>query len=128
MPSETLFFLAVVLSLAVAAPGCSKKKDTAQAAVPSPTQTAESPAQAPAESTPVVAAATPAQTQQERETNSQLEDLRLQIDAYQKIYKRKPASLAQMVQERFMTSLPPAPPGRHYNYDPASGKVDLAAN
>ena len=128
MPSDRLLFLSVVLSLVAVVPACSKKKDTAQAAAPAPTQTAETPAQATASGTSAVTASTTAQTQQERETNSQLENLRLQIDAYQKIYKRKPASLAQMVQERFMTSLPPAPPGRHYNYDPASGKVDLAAN
>jgi len=128
MRSRRLLVLTSVLSVALAAFGCSKKKETAQAATPASTETAESPAQAPAVGTSVSSAPTPAQTQQERETNSQLEDLRLQLDAYQKIYKRKPASLAQMVQEGFMTSLPPPPPGRHFNYDPASGKVDLAAN
>lgn len=128
MPSSRLLVLSIGLSLAVEISGCSKKKDTAQAATPASTQTAEAPTSTQAATAPALAAVTPVQSQQQRETNTQLEDVRLQVDAYQKVYKRKPASLAQMVQEGFMHALPPAPPGQHYSYDPASGKVDLAAN
>lgn len=55
----------------------------------------------------------------------QVQDLQLQVDAYQKIYKRNPASLSQMVQEGFLSSLPPAPRGRRFAYDPASARVSL---
>jgi len=54
-----------------------------------------------------------------------VKDLELQVDAYQKIYKRKPASLEQMVQEGFLKSLPPAPPGKRYSLDPATLRVSL---
>lgn len=123
MRSDRLIIFAGVLALGLVGAGCSKKKDTADA------NSASEPAAAaaPAGAAPVVAtpAASASQSPVEQEANAQVKDLQLQVDAYQKIYKRKPASLAQMVQEGFLPALPPAPPGRRFEYDPNSNRVTL---
>jgi hypothetical protein len=61
----------------------------------------------------------------EREASFQTQDLQLSVEAYEKIYKRKPASLEQMVREGFLASLPPAPPGKRFSLDPATGRVSV---
>lgn len=96
--------------------GCSKKQD-----VSSPANSAVEPA-----SQAAATAANPAPVKMTTEENSQVQDLQLQVEAYEKINKRKPASLQQMVQEGFLPSIPPAPPGKRFAYDPSSGRVNLA--
>lgn len=54
-----------------------------------------------------------------------IRDLQLSVDAYQKIYKRKPASLEQMVKEGFLASLPPTPPGKRFALDSATARVSV---
>lgn len=108
-----VIIISLVFGLAVA--GCSKQNDS----VPTASSAAEIAAQPPA---PAVGVAQPPAT---TEVNALVQDLQLQVDAYQKIYKRKPASLQQMVQEGFLSSLPPAPPGKRFSYDPDSGRVGL---
>jgi hypothetical protein len=61
----------------------------------------------------------------EREASFQTQDLQLSVEAYEKIYKRKPASLEQMVREGFLASLPPAPPGKRFTLDPATARVSV---
>ena len=106
----------MVLGLVVA--GCSKKKDAATA-----TNAAAEPANPAA--APAAPAASPDQARVEREASFQTQDLQLSVEAYEKIYKRKPASLEQMVRDGFLNSLPPAPPGKRFAYDPTSARVSL---
>lgn len=127
MRSNGRLCLAGALMLGLVAAGCSKKQETVAS---SSTTTETSPqAAAPAAPTPPPSApmrpAPPAQARAVSEANFQVQDLQLQVDAYQKIYKRKPESLAQMVQEGFLHALPPAPPGRQYTLDPATQRVSL---
>ena len=106
--------------------GCSKKQEVAvtpAATSEATSQTVAPPATAPRAAAPVV---NPAETRVASEVNFQVKDLELQVDAYQKIYKRKPESLEQMVREGFLSSLPPAPPGKRYSLDPATSRVSLA--
>jgi hypothetical protein len=67
-----------------------------------------------------------AKTQAEKDAPYQLKDLQLSVEAYEKIFKRKPASLEQMVKEGFLASLPLAPTGKKFTYDSATGRVSLA--
>ena len=110
MRSKRLVPYVSVVAIGLFAAGCSKKQEIAVA----PPTTTE-----PAAQVPVPAARAAA------EANFQVKDLELQVDAYQKIYKRKPGSLEQMVQEGFLSSLPPAPPGKRYHLDPATLRVSL---
>jgi len=116
MQNDKMIIFAVALALGLVGAGCSKKPDAAAA---SP---AGEPTAAPAATSPAASASS---SPVEREANTQLQDLQLQVDAYQKIYKRKPASLAQMVQEGFLPALPPAPAGKQFVYDPTSNQVSL---
>jgi len=125
MRSKRLVPYVGAVAIGLFAAGCSKKQEVATAA-PTTTapaaQTATADTQAPRTSVP--AASTP-QARAAAEANFQVKDLELQVDAYQKIYKRKPESLEQMVREGFLNSLPPAPPGKSYHLDPATGRVSL---
>lgn len=114
-----------VAAVGILASGCSKKQEAA--VTPAPTSAAVSQTAAPAATAPRAAApaAIAAQTRVASEANFQIKDLELQVDAYQKIYKRKPESLEQMVREGFLSSLPPAPPGKRYSLDPATSRVSL---
>lgn len=113
------------VAVGVFAGGCSKKEEVA--VTPAPTSEAVSQAVAPAAPAPTAAApaANPAQVRAASEASFQVQDLELQVDAYQKIYKRKPESLEQMVREGFLSALPPAPPGKRYSLDPATSRVSL---
>jgi hypothetical protein len=91
--------------------GCSKQPDVAAPIAPA--------------TTPAIPPANPAQARAASEANLQVKDLELQVDAYQKIYKRKPESLEQMVREGFLRALPPAPPGKRYSLDPVTSRVSL---
>jgi hypothetical protein len=99
-----------MLLLGLASGGCSKKA---------------APAGAPEVAAPQPAAQV-AETAQSEADVAYLRDLQLSVDAYEKIYKRKPATLEQMVREGFIAKLPPAPPGRHFTLDPATAHVGLA--
>jgi hypothetical protein len=108
MRSNQLVVLAGVLAFGLVMAGCSKKKDASTAA-----NSAADPANQ--ATTPVpVANEVP-----------YMRDLQLSVDAYQKIYKRKPASVEQMVQEGFLASLPPAPAGKRFTLDPATTRVSV---
>ncbi len=111
------------LAVGLFAMGCSKKQEVAAAptATEQPAQAATPAAPAPRPSAP----ASPAQARAVSEVNFQVKDLELQVDAYQKIYKRKPESLEQMVREGFLSSLPAAPPGKRYYLDSATLRVSL---
>jgi hypothetical protein len=113
MRSSQLILLAGALTLGLVVAGCSNKKDASTTA--NPAAEPANPAAAPA--------ASPAQARVERETSFQTKDLQLSVEAYEKIYKRKPASLEQMVQEGFLASLPAAPPGKRFTLDPATARV-----
>jgi hypothetical protein len=108
MRSNPLIFLAGALALGLVVAGCSKKKDASSAANPA--------------AEPANQATTPAPAENEV---PHARDLQLSVDAYQKIYKRKPASLEQMMQEGFLASLPPAPPGKRFTLDPATTRVSV---
>ena len=108
MRSNQLVFLAGVLALGLLMAGCSRKKDASSAA-----NSAADPANQVARSASV-----------ENEV-PYIRDLQLSVDAYQKIYKRKPASLEQMVKEGFLASVPPAPPGKRFALDPATARVNV---
>jgi hypothetical protein len=108
MRSNQWVFLAGALAFGLVMAGCSKK----QAA-----STATNPA-----AEPTTQATTPAPAEKEV---PHVRDLQLSVDAYQKIYKRNPPSLEQMVKEGFLASLPPAPPGKRYSLDPATSRVRL---
>jgi hypothetical protein len=99
------------LALVLAA-GCGKKKEASSSAATAP-QAAE----------PAVAAQV--QSVAEKEAPYQVRDLQLSVDAYVKIYKRKPGSLEQMIREGFLASLPPAPTGKRFVLDPATARVGL---
>jgi hypothetical protein len=108
MRSNQLVFWAGALAVGLVMAGCSKKKDASPAANPAADQANQ--------------AATPAPAEKDV---AQLRDLQLSVDAYQKIYNRKPTSLEQMVKEGFLASLPPAAPGRHFSLDPATSRVSI---
>jgi len=118
MRNNQLTPLAGVLVLGLVVAGCSKKKDAATA-----TNAAAEPANPAA--APAAPAASPDQARVEREASFQTQDLQLSVEAYEKIYKRTPASLEQMVQEGFLASLPPAPPGKRFTLDPATARVSV---
>ncbi len=103
--------LCAALIAAGLAVGCGKKKTGAL----SPELELQPTASADALNQPVAVQEAPYQTR----------DLQLSVDAYQKIYHRQPASLEQMVQEGFLASLPPAPPGKRFVLDSATGRVRL---
>jgi hypothetical protein len=111
MRNNQLIRLAGVLVLGLVVAGCSKKKGAATA-----TNAAAEPANP---------AASPDQARVEREASFQTQDLQLSVEAYEKIYKRKPASLEQMVREGFLASLPPAPSGKRFTLDPATARVSV---
>ncbi len=117
MRNNQLMLLAGALAFGLVV-GCSKKKDPS-----TNTNAAIEPASQPAAA--AAPAASPNQPRVEREANFQAQDLQLSVEAYEKIYKRKPASLEQMVKEGFLASLPPAPPGKRFAYDPASARVSV---
>lgn len=110
--------LAGALGLGLAMAGCSKKKDASSTA----SAAAESPSPAPAPAAPAMASG---QTRAESEASFQTQDLQLSVEAYEKIYKRKPTSLEQMVKEGFLASLPAAPPGKRFSLDAATGRVSV---
>lgn len=112
-----MLLLTGALAFGLVVAGCSKKK------ADSTTHSASEPATSAV--APVAPGAVPAPVRVEREANFQLQDLQLQVEAYEKIYKRKPASLEQMVRDGFLNSLPPAPPGKRFAYDPTSARVSL---
>jgi hypothetical protein len=111
------------ITLGLFSAGCSKKQEV-PAAAPATTDPATQ-AAAPTVTRPAAPAANTPQAKVASEVNFQAKDLELQVDAYQKIYKRKPESLEQMVREGFLSSLPPAPPGKRYYLDPATLRVSL---
>ncbi len=121
MRNSQLILLAGALGLGLAGAGCSKKKDVSPTAAAA--AEAANPAAVPAAAAPV--AASPDQVRVEREASFQAKDLQLSVDAYQKIYKRKPASLEQLVREGFLASLPSAPPGKRFTLDPATARVSI---
>ncbi len=108
MRSNQLVCLAGVLALGLLMAGCSRKKD-ASIAVNSAAD-------------PANQNATPASVENEV---PYIRDLQLSVDAYQKIHKRKPASLEQVVKEGFLASLPPAPPGKRFALDSATARVSV---
>lgn len=118
MRNSQLMLWGGALAFGLVVAGCSKKSDVSTTTGPAADPT--NPAVAPAAS-----AARPSQARVEREAAFQTQDLQLSVEAYEKIYRRKPASLEQMVREGFLASLPPAPPGKRFVLDPATGQVRL---
>lgn len=113
------------LAVGLFAAGCSKKQEVATAAPSATEPAAQTAAPAAPAARPAAPAANTPQARATSEANFQVKDLELQVDAYQKIYKHKPESLEQMVREGFLSSLPPAPPGKRYYLDPATLRVSL---
>ena len=122
MRNSRWVLLAGALSLGLVAVGCSHKKNAATTADPAAHPAGPAAASAPVAPAP---AASPEQVRVDREADFQTRDLQLSVDAYQKIYKRKPASLEQLVSERFLASLPAAPPGKRFTLDPATARVSV---
>ncbi len=130
MRNNGCIVLTGILALGLAAGGCSKKKETAASGnnTPAPetaNQAAPAPEAAPAP--PPAINSQPSRTLSESDAPYQVKDLQLSVDAYEKIYKRKPASIEQMVQERFLATIPPAPPGKRYAIDASTAKVIVVA-
>lgn len=55
----------------------------------------------------------------------QIRDLQASVDAYVKIYQRKPVSLEQLVKEGFLAALPAPPPGKKYAFDSSTARVSV---
>ena len=108
-PANNLLTSALALGMVVT--GCSKPKDT---------PTAISPVAEPSNQ----AAATPGVVAVENDS-PQTRDLQASVDAYVKIYQRKPASLEQLVKEGFLAALPAAPPGKRYSFDSSTARVSV---
>ena len=119
MQNNRLALVAGALVLGLAISGCSKRKDAAVNNNPA----ADTATQAAAAAAP--AGASPEESRAEKDAPYQVRDLQLSVEAYEKIYHRKPASLEQMVQEGFLASLPPPPPGKRYALDSATARVSL---
>lgn len=114
MQSSSGLLLVAVCAVSLVFGGCSKKESTA---------TTGTGAQ-PTASAPAAEAQQPP-TSADQEVPFQVRDLQLSVEAYQKVTGRKPTSLTQLVQDGFLNSLPPAPPGKRYSYDPATSRVSL---
>ncbi len=117
MRNSKLVRALAVLAFGLAVAGCSKKE-------PGSANQAGSESVAPAAPAPT-RPANPAQAQAEQEVPYQVHDLQLSVEAYEKIKKRKLASLDQLVSEGFLTALPPAPPGKRFALDPATARVSV---
>ncbi len=107
MRNSVLIVFLAALALCLVFTGCSKKDSNS---------TAPSPGNQPA---------TPALDRAESDALYQARDLQLSVEAYEKLYKRKPASLEQLVREGFLASLPAAPPGKRFALDPATSRVTV---
>ena len=111
MRSNPAILLTSTLAFALVVPGCSKQKDPA---------TAINPVAEPSN----LAATNPGGAAAENDL-PQTRDLQASVDAYVKIYQRKPASLEQLVKEGFLAALPVAPPGKRYSFDSSTARVSV---
>lgn len=111
MRSNSTILLASALAFGLVMTSCSKQKVASTAtnsSVEASNQVAASPGGAAVEN-----------------DMPQTRDLQASVDAYVKIYKRKPASLEQLVKEGFLAVLPAAPPGKRFAFDSSTARVSV---
>lgn len=107
MLSNPTMLVAGALACGLLAAGCSKPNDNSVAGKPVAAKAADAAVVAPENESPLT------------------RDLQASVDAYVKIYQRKPASLEQMVKEGFLATMPAAPPGKRYAYDSSTARVSV---